>query len=209
MKTNKKVLASAGAIGALAVLLSVYYLIPQDAPAPPSSSYAEINSSLKEAMQAHGILVSSPIHFRTEDSISKYCKLFASEEQQRLVQYCTSTEVKDKEGNFLGNIHMVGTAESPQVILVLFQTDPQMTDIATIKTMFGTAIDTVVCQCWEDVMPDGFSSTSEWIDGLMQFHQSDLKPHSKSKQLLLDQKTLQLELSTNQEGYLWHLFIYA
>jgi len=208
MKSRRIIFAAIG-VAVLIAAVSLYLTLSAGSPVKPSSTYAEINKSLKQDLELHGLLMSSPIHFRDEGSISKYCQLFADQRQQDLVEYCTSTEVKDKEGEFLGNIHMVGSSDMPQLILVLFQTDGQMSQIETVKTMFDTAIVTTVCACWADLMPDGMASTSDWIDGLKQFHQSDEKPHSKSKQIRLEQKTLQLELTSNENGYLWQLYIYA
>ncbi len=124
-----------------------------------------------------------------------------------MIEYCTSTELTVGD-EFLGNIHMVGLADDPKVVLVLLQADPSMSNMRLIDSTFDVAIDSVVCPCWEDVTPDGFSSTSDWVDGLQQFHLSDTKPHSKSKQLSLYGKTLQLELTENSGGYVWQLFIY-
>ena len=60
--------------------------------------------------------------------------------------------------------------------------------------------------CWELEKPDGFDSVDSWVDGLREFHTNDVKPHSKSKIINLENHKLQIELTTNTEGYLWKLF---
>jgi hypothetical protein len=173
-----------------------------------TSKYLENNLVLKQKLAEHGISMSSPIRLQSPDDIKKHCSLFADSEKQKLVEYCTSTELKDKDGNFLGNIHMVGLKDYPQMVLVLIQTDPFMSQIGSVKKIFDTATQELVCKCWAAVKPGNFANIDDWIEGLRHFHTLDTKPHSKSKQLVLEGKTLQLELTTNVEGYLWQLYIY-
>ncbi len=94
--------------------------------------------------------MSSPIRLQTKDEIQKYCSFFADSEKQKLVEYCTSTELKDGNGKFLGNIHMVGLKDIPQMVLVLIQTDPYMSQIDSVKKVFDTTTQELVCKCWED-----------------------------------------------------------
>jgi len=198
------------AVGA-AVLIAVVAYAMMQAPTEPKtvqmSAYVQMNQDLKQSLSAHNITMSSPIKLKEKSDIEKYCTLFADAERQGMIEYCTSTELT--VGNdFVGNIHMVGLADDPKVVLVLLQADSSMSNMRLINSIFDVTIDGVVCPCWEDVTPDGFSSTSAWVEGLQQFHLSDTKPHSKSKQLSLYGKTLQLELTENSGGYVWQLFIY-
>ncbi len=153
--------------------------------------------------------MSSPIRLDAPEDIAKYCTFFTSEEKQKDIKYCTSTELNDSAGRFLGNVHMVGSPDKPKIAITLIQTDPFMSQIDSVKTVFNVAIQNLVCNCWQQEKPDGFADADEWIEGLRQFHQSGTKPHSKSKQLVLGSKTIQLELTTNKDGYLWQLFIYT
>ncbi|MGI0004401.1 MAG: hypothetical protein ACREAX_03790 [Candidatus Nitrosotenuis sp.] len=153
--------------------------------------------------------MSSPIKLQEPEDIAKYCTFFTSEEKQKLVEYCTSTELKDKAGRFLGNVHMVGSPSEPKITIVLIQTDPFMSQIDSVKIVLDETIQSLVCDCWQQEMPGNFVDTEQWIEGLQQFHLNDTKPHSKSKQLILESKIIQLELTTNKDGYLWQLFIYA
>ncbi|CDI05812.1 hypothetical protein [Candidatus Nitrosotenuis uzonensis] len=189
------------------VILLIYWYLPD--PSEQNLTFDALNGLLREDLSKQNVAMSSPVRLQSQEAIAKYCSLFSDERQQSLVKYCTSTELKDAKGKFLGNIHMVGSGEMPQVVMALIQTDPLMSELDTVKTVFHTVIDDVVCKCWEDIRPGGMSSLNDWIDGLKQFHQSDTQPHSRSTQLKLGQKTIQLELTTNDDGYLWQLFIYS
>jgi hypothetical protein len=206
---NKKVLY-VGIVVAIAIIsvLAVSFNAKTAPPSVSTSQYVEHNLILKQKLAESEISMSSPIQLRTPEDIKQYCSFFADSEKQKLVEYCTSTELKDKDGNFLGNIHMVGLRDVPQMVLVLIQTDASMSQLDSVKKIFDATIEELVCKCWTDVKPDGFASPGNWIDGMRSFHTSDTQVHSKSKQLVLEGKTLQLELTTNAEGYLWQLYVY-
>lgn len=185
--------------------------------APPTSqieqkeqplAYLTINKLIKEKLESQQIQMSSPIKLSKQDDLQKYCSFFTDPTKQELVEYCTSTELKDTHGNFLGNIHMVGSSDTPKITLVLVQVNQTMGQIDSVKTIFHTAMQSVVCDCWEQQKPGGLDNIGQWIDGLQQFHQSGSKPHSKSNDLILDGKTMQMELSQNEGGFLWQFFIY-
>lgn len=173
------------------------------------NQYAEDNLLLKQKLAERGISMSSPILIQKPEGIAKYCTFFTNDEKQKAIEYCTSTELKDKAGKFLGNVHMVGSSNEPKVVIALIQTDPFMSQIDSVKIVFDQTIQGLVCDCWQQEKPDNFASVEEWVEGLRQFHLSDTKPHSKSKQLDLESKSIQLELTTNKDGYFWQLFIYS
>ncbi|MFN3654601.1 MAG: hypothetical protein ACK4TO_04650 [Candidatus Nitrosotenuis sp.] len=201
---NKKILyGAAGA--AVIVILSVLFLTTEQT---PYVQYIEYNLLLKEKLADKQISMSSPIKLQKQEDIEQYCTFFTNQEMQKLTEYCTSTEITDSSGSFLGNIHMVGSPYEPKIILTLIQTDPQMTQIESVKTIFDVVIQNVVCDCWVEVKPDGMDSVSQWVEGMRKFHQSDTQPHSKSNQIVLESKTVQMEVTTNKDGYLWQLFIY-
>ncbi len=169
-------------------------------------TYTEANSKLTKNLEQLGIFMSSPIELVNKNSIEKYCSFFSDEYKQEQVEYCTSTEILDSEGQFLGNIHMVGSRSMPKIILVVVQTNPFMQNIDQIKLVFDAAIDELVCNCWEDFDPSDIDTVSDWVDKQREFHLSDVRPTSTSN-LELKDKSLQLELTTNTEGYLWKLLI--
>ena len=170
-------------------------------------TYDEANSMLKQSLQSQGIAMSSPLRFHKQQDIEKWCSFFSDKEKQKLVEYCTSTEIKDQNGNFLGNIHMVGSSGAPKLVLVVLQTNPMMDSMNQIKTVFGIVTKELVCDCWEDVKPDGYETVENWVDALRDFHTSGSKPHSESKSILLASKHMQIQLTTTKEGYVWEMLI--
>lgn len=171
-------------------------------------TYLTINELIKEKLESQKIHMSSPIKLSRQDDLQKYCSFFTDPAKQELVEYCTSTELKDVHDDFLGNIHMVGSPNEPKITLVLVQVNQTMGQIDSVKTIFDATIQSVVCDCWAQQKPGGLDNIGQWVDGLQQFHQSDSKPHSKSNELVLDGKTMQMELSQNESGFLWQFFIY-
>jgi hypothetical protein len=169
-------------------------------------TYTEANSKLKQNLEPLGIFMSSPINLINKNSIDEFCSFFADEIKQKQVEFCTSTELIDSEGNFLGNIHMVGSRNMPKIVLVVIQTNPFMQNIDQIKLVFEVVIGDLVCYCWEDFEPSGIETVSDWVDEQREFHTSDTRPTSTSSLELMGKK-IQMELSTNAEGYLWKLLI--
>lgn len=202
---NKKILY--GIAGVVAVVITVILLFNTNDQVQ-QNKYIYDNLLLKQKLAEQKIVMSSPIKLQKQEDIKQYCTFFTNPQMQDLVEYCTSTELKDNNGNFLGNIHMVGSPSEPKIILILVQTDPTMTKINSVKTIFDTVIQNLVCDCWEEVRPDGTQSIQQWVDNLRQFHLGGTQPHSKSKQIPLDSKSIQMELTTNKDGYLWQLLIY-
>jgi len=170
--------------------------------------YVSANAKLKENLEIYDISMSTTLEFGKPDLIAKYCSFFDDKNKQKLVEYCTSTEIRDSEGNFLGNIHMVGSPRLPKLVLVLIQADPFVNKLPEIKSVFGAVIENLVCKCWEEVKPSNINTINEWIDKHQEFHSSAVRPTSKST-LSLEGKQLQIEITTNTEGYLWKLFVAA
>ena len=127
-------------------------------------TYDAANSNLKKTLENSKISMSSPIKLSKIEDIKKFCSFFEDESIQNLVDFCTSTELHDFEGNFLGNIHMIGSPELPNLVLVLIQTDPFMSTLPEIKSIFRGVIENLVCNCWEDVRPSSINTIEEWID---------------------------------------------
>ena len=173
-----------------------------------SFTYNDANSKLANSLHSTGISMSSAIKLDTISDIEKYCSFFSNELIQEQVDFCTSTELRDSEGVFLGNIHMIGSRGMPKMVIAILQTDPFMTELDEIKTVFDVTIENLVCECWNEVTPNGLLSVNEWIDKQREFHTSNTKPTSRSN-LLLNNINLEIELTTNFEGYLWKLIIYG
>lgn len=209
---NKKILIPVGA-GIVVFLITIILSFDTDetkVDLDPSLSldfnYDEANSNLRKTLEESKISMSSTIKLNKIQDIKKFCTFFEDESIQNLVEFCTSTELLDSEGNFLGNIHMIGSPELPNLVLVLIQTDPFMNNLPEIKLIFREVIENLVCNCWEDAKPSNINTIEEWIDRQRDFHFSALRSTSKSN-LSLEGKQLQIELTTNTEGYLWKLFV--
>jgi len=212
VKPNKYLYVGIGAAAAIIAIIVVSYYINMPAKSKSNAldldfTYNEANSNLKTSFQSQGISMSSPLKFTKQLDIDKYCNFFTDAEKQKLVEYCTSTEIKDEKGNFLGNVHMVGSQSAPGAVIAVLQSNPTMDNLDKIKIVFGTMTKELVCDCWKDVKPGGYDTIEKWIDALRDFHTSGDKPHSKSKPLALDSKHLQIELTTNKDGYLWKLLL--
>ena len=170
-------------------------------------TYTNTNYQLKQILQEKDISMSSPIKLDDLRAIWSYCNLFEGADQ-KLIEYCTSTELKDSDGNFLGNIHAVGTPEEPKLIMALIQVDPFLNHKEDAKTVFSVLVDQVVCDCWYAKNIQG-KSLDDLADEHIEFHISGGKPTSKSNIIPLEGKSIQMELTTNVEGYLWKLFVTA
>lgn len=169
-------------------------------------TYDESNSKLKQNLESQKILMSSPLKLSSRSDLNEFCTFFEDEELQNQVEYCTSTELRDSEGNYLGNIHMVGNRQMPKIVLALIQSDPFWKNLDHVKTVYATIVKDLVCDCWDELQPSGIESVSVWVEKQQDFHTSDTKPTSKSN-LKLSGKQLQMELTTNTQGYLWKLLI--
>jgi len=172
-------------------------------------TYDASNLKLKEKLAIFDISMSSPIKLINRNFLEEICTFFKNEELQNQVEYCTSTELKDSEGNFMGNIHMVGTRQLPKIVLVVIQSNPFIEDpenLDELKTVYNVVIKELVCDCWHEVQPGDIETVARWVDKQRDFHTSDTKPTSKSN-LSLSGMQLQMELTTNTEGYLWKLLI--
>lgn len=195
----------------MAVLISVlagFLIINFNAVSEPelSISYVQTNKDLKNLLLDHDISMSSPLKL-SGDAISQYCTFFANESLQNSIEYCTSTELLDSDGKYLGNIHMVGTSEKPRFVIGVIQVSPLLNNLDETKIVFQTLVDSLVCTCWEEEKPGGFESVSSWIDAANAHHLEAKKTTSKSEISGIAQKGLLLEITTNTEGYLWKFII--
>lgn len=206
---NKMIfLVIAGIVIAIISIVLAVNPFQQEEPMPKMSGYVESNRILQQNLAKYNLHLLSPIKLSKSEDIEKYCSFFTDEEKQSLVEYCTSTELKDKDNNFLGNIHMVGSVDEPKIIMVLIQTDSEMSQLDSVMTVYDTVVQSLVCDCWIEQKPGNLENIAQWVGGLRQFHLGDTKPHSKSSVVELEGKSLQLELTTNEDGYLWQFFIY-
>ncbi len=103
-----------------------------------SVSYVETNKDIQSQLAMQNISMSSALKLNGF-SIKTYCTFFADESIQNAIKYCTSTELLDSGGSYLGNIHMVGVSDSPKYVIGVIQADPitsQLDDIKIILFIF-------------------------------------------------------------------------
>ena len=169
-------------------------------------TYTDANKDLQLLLVESDIHMSSPLKLNGF-SIKKYCTFFSDPAIQRSIQYCTSTEILDSDGGFLGNIQMVGSPQRPEYVIAAIQTDAMVSRSEDLKTIVQTMIETLVCSCWEAESPGGFATISDWIDAAHAHHAGGTGNTSKSEIGGLAGKHLLLEITTNDEGYLWKVVI--
>ena len=208
MITMKKKIILLSSMAVLISVLAGFLIINLNAVSEPelSISYVQTNKDLKNLLLDHHISMSSPLKL-SGDAISQYCTFFANESLQNSIEYCTSTELLDSGGKYLGNIHMVGTSEKPRFVIGVIQVSPLLNNLDETKIVFQTLVDSLVCTCWEEEKPGGFESVSSWIDAANAHHLEAKKTTSKSEISGIAQKGLLLEITTNTEGYLWKFII--
>ncbi len=205
---NKKALIPVG-IGVVVIIIAVILMVPQNKQVEPTAlsiSYVDTNKELQSILDLNQIRMSSPLKLNGF-SIEQYCTFFSDEQLQKSIEYCTSTELLDSEGRYLGNIHMVGASSEPWYVIGVIQASPTISQMDEIKTVFTTMMETTVCECWDEEKPGGFETVSEWIDAAASHHLEAKRITSKSEISGIAQKNLLLEITTNTEGYLWKFII--
>ena len=205
---NKKILVPILFGITIALIIAVFMILTSEKPEYDmlSVSYTDTHQEIQSLLETHGISMSSALKL-SGVSIEEYCIFFADESIQNAIEYCTSTELLDSDGHYLGNIHMVGVSDSPKYVLGVIQVDPIASQLDEVKIIYQAMIESVVCSCWEAEKPGGFESVSDWIDAANTHHLEAKRTTSKSEINGLAQKDLLLEITTNTEGYLWKFII--
>ena len=208
---NKVVLIPSIAIIAIAILLS-YVLIPDGDKRISSSSntlslsYIDTNKELQYDLDLLNIQMSSPLKLNGF-SIDKYCTFFSDELIQNSIEYSTSTELLNSEGQYLGNIQMVGSNAFPEYVIGVMQSDSSASQLEDIKIIVNSMIESMICDCWDEKKPGNFESVSSWIDAANLHHLENTSVTSKSTINGLNEKPILLEITTNENGYLWKFLI--
>ena len=172
-----------------------------------STSYTNSNLKIQAILLSHQIAMSSPVKLDTQDLIEQYCLSFIAEKARDIIDYCTSTELKTSNGDFFGNIHMVGSTNSPDLIIGTIQIDPFFNQEKEANAVFTSMLLTLVCDCWEDKKPSNFDSLTSFLDSVKEMHLETLKPRTVSQVITLEDKQIQTILITNQQGYEWQFLI--
>jgi len=169
-------------------------------------SYEEENSDIKSALSVYAINMSRPIQLSSKTDVNQYCNFLTDPTKQALVTYCTSTELKDKQG-FLGDVNMVGSPDVPGLVVVALQSDPLLTNYGEVKTVFGVVVNNTICQCWEKENPNRFLTLSALVDKIRDSHLNTKQPTTSTPVIPLGNKHFKIELTTNESGYLWKLLV--
>ncbi len=170
-------------------------------------TYEEVNSNLKNTLMTQNINMSNPLKFSTPNYVNQYCNFLSNQTKQAMIEYCTSTEIKDEHANFLGNLNMIGSSSAPVLVIATAQSDPLSSNYVDIKTLFNDVINETVCHCWDKQKPGGYPTLSDMMDALRDFHLKGKEPNSTTHGIPLGDKHFEIELSTNSQGYLWKLLV--
>ena len=173
-------------------------------------TYYDIDK-VSEALSARGLGLTaiSPI---TDSTISYYCSYHdRSTNNIRSTDYCTTSAVTNADGNTIGNINLGGDTVSP--IMALAVVNPQKMSESLgrapyIDLIFESIIEGLVCDCWEDSIPGGFETISDWVDKAESMYDVD-SPTVKSTITGLEGTDIILEVSTDKKSKasLWTLII--
>jgi len=208
---NKVILIPSITIIAI-VILFFYILMPYNDDRISSSSntlslsYVDTNKELQHDLGLFNIQMSSPLKLNGF-SIDTYCTFFSDELIQNSIEYCTSTELLNSEGQYLGNIQMVGNNAFPEYMIGVIQSDSSASQLEDIKIIVNSMIESVICDCWDEKKPGNFESVSSWIDAANLHHLENTSVTSKSTINGLNEKPILLEITTNENGYLWKFLI--
>ena len=208
---NKVILTSSIAIIAMVILFSYVLIIDNDDRISSSSntlslSYVDTNKELQHDLELFNIKMSSPLKLNGF-SIDTYCTFFSDELIQNSIEYCTSTELLDSKEQYLGNIQMVGSNAFPEYVIGVMQSDSSVSQLEDIKIIVNSMIESVICDCWDEKKPGNFESVSSWIDATNLHHLENTSVTSKSTINGLNEKPILLEITTNENGYLWKFLI--
>ena len=218
MKSKKYVYV---VIAAAAIAIAVLILYPSLTPSqtelnvPPIGiaaytleiSYETVNSDLKNTLIQQQINMSKPLKFSTQSDITQYCNFLTNQTKQAMIEYCTSTELKDSRGNFLGNLNMVGSATAPVLVITALQSDPTFSNYNDVKTVFSDVINETICQCWDKEKPGGYPTLGALMDAQRDFHTKGNQPFSTTHGIPLGVEHFEIDITTTNQGYVWKLLV--
>lgn len=220
MRQKKFLYAGIGGAVSIAVIISALVILPnmynqstdntdqsQISPLDLDFTYEEANSNLKTTLLSHEINMSRPLQFSSQTDINQYCNFFSDQKKQALVKFCTSTVLQNKNRNFLGNINMVGSTRAPGLVIVAIQSNPVMSNLNDVKTIFGVVINETTCDCWGKEKPRGYATPSDMIDAFRDFHIAGKRSNTTTQSVPLGSEHFEMELTTNQSGYVWKLLV--
>ena len=168
-------------------------------------TYYDIEN-IQNSLRTDDIIVTTPTAI-TDHTIGQYCTYFDDNDTQKFVEYCTTTAIIDSDGNSIGNINIGGTFDESTMALALIESGTIDSRTSEISKVFTTMIQTLVCNCWDDLQPGGFGSVDDWINTTTQKYSESGKTTIESKIDGLDSKQLILEITSDEHSYLWTLIV--
>ena len=208
---NKIILIASIAVIAIIISFSSVLIFDNNDPIYTSTnvlslSYVDTNEKLQHNLELFDIQMSSPLKLNGF-SIDTYCTFFSDELIQNSIEYCTSTELLDSKYQYLGNIQMVGSNAFPEYVIGVMQSDSSVSQLDDVKIVVNSMIESMICDCWDEKKPGNFESVSSWIDTANLHHLENTSVTSKSTINGLTEKPILLEITTNENGYLWKFLI--
>lgn len=212
MKDGRVILGAAAGVGVAAIIVFLAYspgdTVDKGTGAPDlgsdiGASYADLHNVLKTSLEAVEISMSSPVRLADQDDIAAYCGFLG--QAVGPIQYCTSSELRDRAGAFLGNVHMLGGTGEPETVVAAIQVDHNLEKKDDAKAAFSVLVKEIVCDCWYDAGQAGIS-LDEWAEAHIMTH-VDRGSRPTASETSLAQKSLSMILFSNADGYEWQMHI--
>lgn len=168
-------------------------------------TYYDIET-IQTTLSEQNITVSIPVAI-TDHTISQYCMIFENKLPQK-INYCTTTNVIDSEGNPFGNINMGGNTNSPILAIANLETTTLESNQDDVLAVIEVMIETLVCDCWEEEKSDDdLESISAWLDAVHSFYNDSGQRSVKSQVDDLGTSVITLEVTSTENSILHTLII--
>ena len=210
---NKIILISS-LIGFLIISTSLIVIFSEDSKEPQLKKTVYENDftfydveKLQTSLKEKNIFMTTPVAI-TDHTVSQYCTYFDSENEQKTVDYCTTTALLNSDDETIGNLNMGGTTDGPIMALAIIDASPFLDSrYDEVNFVFETMVETLVCDCWDVLQPGGLDSIKSWIDAATEKYEKSSQTTLKSEISGLDNKRLILEITAKGESYLWTLVV--
>ena len=166
--------------------------------------YSDIDK-IKKILATQNLILSVSTAI-TDNTVSQYCTYF-DDNVQKFVKYCTTAALLDSGGKPFGNINMGGNSDDSTMALAIIEVPTLDFRENEIDFVFQTMIETLVCDCWEELQPGGFESVSLWLNTAKEKYVESSQTTLKSNISGLDEKQIFLEITSTEKSYLWTLVI--
>lgn len=168
-------------------------------------SYSDSNV-IRNELLSKDIFMSAPTKI-SDYTVKEYCMYFDQNNNQKIMNQCFTSAITDSAGAPLGNINIGGDANDAQMALAIITTDDLKSRQDVITSVFEILVKTLVCDCWDEQHPGGFSSVGSWIDAAKSYYVESGQDSTKSKISGLAGKQLILEITKDNDSYLWTLIV--